>query len=546
MKNTKKLAALLLAAVMLCMLFTGCGSSSTDTGSGSDAATGSGGTATSTSAGGGELIIGCSSDIGSMYPFGSATSGVKTKRLFCYETLFWMDYDGNPQPLLAKSYESLGDGRYSIELFDYIYDSAGNHMTADDIIFTLERYIEDGQNLNNYSTLVNYEATGEYTLELTYDPENIGQFKTLVTNMHCVTEAAWNSTDDKMASYPIGTGGYVLDTASTIAGSTYVFTRRDDYWQTDEAYINDRNRQTLDKATVKIITDTSTLAIALQTGEIDYTADIAAADRGLFTNADGTAADGYVLINAPNNAFCHLLFNCGENSPMQDINLRRAVCYAIDAAACNVNVNGSFGSVCFAATNPNLLDADESMGNGSYFEYDPELAASLVEESSYNGETIVILVQPTAFVKNCAALVQQYLAQVGITVELDEPDMALYRTTRKDETGTLYDIELYGSAGTGNSYVYESLQELDQESYDSGMSQIHIPDDELYSLYQAASSMETNSPETVKAFLDYLEEQCYVYGMYYEPKFLFGSDVIKEGNAVIYCDAVFNSFIVER
>ncbi|MCD7934849.1 MAG: hypothetical protein LUF77_06000, partial [Oscillospiraceae bacterium] len=39
MKNTKKLAALLLAAVMLCMLFTGCGSSSTDTGSGSDAAT---------------------------------------------------------------------------------------------------------------------------------------------------------------------------------------------------------------------------------------------------------------------------------------------------------------------------------------------------------------------------------------------------------------------------------------------------------------------------------------------------------------------------
>ncbi|MCD8001334.1 MAG: hypothetical protein LUE95_01880, partial [Oscillospiraceae bacterium] len=140
----------------------------------------------------------------------------------------------------------------------------------------------------------------------------------------------------------------------------------------------------------------------------------------------------------------------------------------------------------------------------------------------------------------------QYLAQVGITVELDEPDMALYRTTRKDETGTLYDIELYGSAGTGNSYVYESLQELDQESYDSGMSQIHIPDDELYSLYQAASSMETNSPETVKAFLDYLEEQCYVYGMYYEPKFLFGSDVIKEGNAVIYCDAVFNSFIVER
>ncbi len=544
MKHMKKSIAFILAAVMLFGVLAGCGSSSSSSTSSSDSS--NSGSSSSSDANSNELIIGCSSDIGSMYPFGSATSGVKAKRLFCYETLFWKDYDGELEPLLAKSYEDLGDGKYSIELFDYIYDSEGNHMTASDIVFTLDKYIEDGQNLTNYSTLISYEATGDYTLELQYDPEDVGQFTTLVTNMHCVCQAAWESTDDDMASYPIGTGGYVLDTDNSIAGSTYVFTKRDDYWQTDEQYINDRNRQTLDKATVKIITDTSTLAIALQTGEIDYTSDIASADRGLFTNDDGTAATGYVELNAPNNAFCHLLFNCSDNSPCADINVRRAICYAIDAAACAANVCHGFGSVCNAPTNPNLLDSDESMGSDDYFNYDPDYAEELLADSSYNGETISILVQPTEFVKDCAVLVQQYLAQVGINCELQEYEMALYRTTRKDETGTLYDIELYGSAGTGDSYVYTSLQELDQDSYDCGMSQIHIPDDTLYSLFQDVASINTNSPETVKAFLDYVTDRCYVYGLYYESKYLFGSDVIKDANAVIYCDAVFNSFVVER
>jgi len=546
MKN--KTLSLVLAVLMALTLFAGCANDS-GTSSPNAAQSPSTGIESSDPAdadGPMELIVGCASDIGSMYPFGSATSGVKTKRVMVYETLFWLDYDGVLQPILGKSYESLGDGKYKIEIFDNIFDSEGNHMTAADIIFSLERYMEDGQNLASFATLNEYYTTGDYTLELVYSPETVGQFEAIITNVHCITEAAWNSSPDQMAAYPIGTGGYTLVSSETVAGSVYVFEKRDDYWQTDEQYICDYNKNTLSKLTCKIITDTSTLAVALETGEIDFAYDIASADLKLFTDSDGAAANGYIMLEGTNNAFTHLLFNCGAKSACQDLKLRQAICYAIDAAACAYSAYGVFGTVCDGAYNPGLSDADSSMGNSDYYTYNIEKAKELVAESSYNGETIKILVQPIKTVSDSAPLISQYLAEIGVKVELLEPDMALYRTTRTDETGEVYDIELYGAAGAGDVYVYSSLKELDSKNYGSGVSHIFAADDKLQELYEAASSVDTHSAKSVKALLDYINENCYVYGMYYSPKLFFGSDAISYATTAIYLDAVFTAFEINK
>ena len=530
----KKFLALLLALAMSSTLLAGC----TEGGDKEGKEDGDSGPQ--------ELVVGCQNDIGSMYPFGSATSGVKVKRVMCYETLFWRDYDGELQPILAKSYESLGDGKYSVELFDYIKDSEGNPMTAADIVFTMDKYIEDGQNLSTYATLKDYRATGDYTVEFTFEPETVGQFETLITNMHCITQAAWESTDDSMASYPIGTGGYVLNKELSVIGSVYVFDKRDDYWQTDEQYINDYNKMTLDRLTAKIYTDTSTLAIALETGEVDYAADIASEDQGIFMDADGNANDGYIMLEGTNNAFTHLLFNCGENSPCQDLYLRQAICYAIDEVACAYSAVGPTGVVCNTAINPGLSDADEDMGHDGYFAFDPDYAKELLKQSSYKGETIKMLVQPIKSVSACAPLIKQYCAEVGITIELIEPDMALYRTTRTDESGLEYDIELYGAAGAGDVYTYASLKELDSNNYSNGISHIFKEDAKLQELYDAVAGVDTHSRDAVVELLDYLEENCYMYGMYYAPKLFFGHDYITYAKTVIFLDGVYTAFELDK
>ena len=117
----KKYLALLLALAMSFTLLAGCGSETNDnsqnTNSGTSNVSDNGNSGT-TSSGKNELTIGVSSDIGSMYPFGSAVSSVKAKRLLAYEMLFWQDEDRNLIPSIGKSVESKGNGVYEVEIFD--------------------------------------------------------------------------------------------------------------------------------------------------------------------------------------------------------------------------------------------------------------------------------------------------------------------------------------------------------------------------------------------------------------------------------------------
>lgn len=541
----KKYLALLLALAMSFTLLAGCGSETNDNFQNTNSGTsnvsdnGNGGT---TSSGKNELTIGVSSDIGSMYPFGSAVSSVKAKRLLAYEMLFWQDEDRNLIPSIGKSVESKGNGVYEVEIFDYITDSEGNHLTAEDVIFSLELYMASGSNAATYATLSDYRATGDYTVQFTFEPESIGQYKVLLSNLYCISKAAWENSPDEMATYPVGTGGYTLNTAESVQGATYVFEKRDDYWQTDEAYINDYNSHNFDKVTVRVITDTSTMAIALQKGEIDYSGDISANDMHLFTDENGDALEGYSKISGVNNSFTHLIFNCGPNSPCSDINVRRAICYAIDAAACCYNAYGVFGEVCNTATNPNLGDSGLEFGHDNYFPYDVDYAKQLLEQSSYQGETIQMLVQPVAVVSSSAPLIQAYCAAIGINIELLEYDMAQYRAITGDESGLQYDIELYGSAGGSDDYVFRSIMELDTKNYSNGETMLHIEDAKLQELYDDVASVERNSPEAVQAYLDYLEENCYVYGLYYSDYTYIARSDLTNLRATIYLGTLFTGF----
>ena len=541
----KKYLALLLALAMSFTLLAGCGSETNDNSQNTNSGTsnvsdnGNGGT---TSSGKNELTIGVSSDIGSMYPFGSAVSSVKAKRLLAYEMLFWQDEDRNLIPSIGKSVESKGNGVYEVEIFDYITDSEGNHLTAEDVIFSLELYMASGSNAATYATLSDYRATGDYTVQFTFEPESIGQYKVLLSNLYCISKAAWENSPDEMATYPVGTGGYTLNTAESVQGATYVFEKRDDYWQTDEAYINGYNSHNFDKVTVRVITDTSTMAIALQKGEIDYSGDISANDMHLFTDENGDALEGYSKISGVNNSFTHLIFNCGPNSPCSDINVRRAICYAIDAAACCYNAYGVFGEVCNTATNPNLGDSGLEFGHDNYFPYDVDYAKQLLEQSSYQGETIQMLVQPVAVVSSSAPLIQAYCAAIGINIELLEYDMAQYRAITGDESGLQYDIELYGSAGGSDDYVFRSIMELDTKNYSNGETMLHIEDAKLQELYDDVASVERNSPEAVQAYLDYLEENCYVYGLYYSDYTYIARSDLTNLRATIYLGTLFTGF----
>lgn len=526
----KKILALILVLALSLTLLAGCGGNNGGNADPTPAASQAGSNPSGdsdktddTPAGPKEMVIGSINDVGSMYPGGAMTTGRKTMRNLVYEPLFWQDAEaGKLQPVIGKSYKSLGNGKYSIEIFDNVYDSEGNHLTADDVLFSIQFHIDDGENPSNYETITELKKTGDFSFEVTFDPEVKGQFEAFVSYTLCITEAAWTASPDGMTEYPVGTGGYVLNKDETILGSTYVFEKRDDYWQTDAQYITARNANNIDKFTVRVITDTATMAVELQTGGIDFTTDIATIDRANFVGADGNALDGYTMVYGTNNAFAHLSFNCGPASLCSDINLRKAISYAIDAAACAYTVHGVNGAACYAATNPGLGDTDESMGDGDYYNYSVDKAKAALAQSSYNGETLKLLVQPNATIKPAAALIQQYCNEINVKIEVLSYDMAQYRKLENDKSGTGFDIKINGLTAI-DDYVFRSLEEIDNRTQ-SGKNKLFIADAEMQKLYEAAAAAETNNYESVKALLDYIEEQCYIYGLYYGPKVFLGKE----------------------
>ncbi len=507
MKRSKRLLACLCAAVMTVSMLSAF-------------------TAAAEEAGETSLVCCVTSDPGSLYPYGVATGGKQFIRNSIYEPLFWPDENNELHPILAKSYESLGDGVYEIELFDYIYDSEGNHMTASDVVFSIDMYIEDGKNAENVKHLDTYEAVDDYTLRVTFTEEIVDDFKKFAANVYMLTEAAWNNSPDEMTTTPVGTGLYVLDEA--ISSSEYTVVARDDYWQTDEEYLCNKNTAVVDKMTCKIITDNSTIAVALESGDIQFTQNIINADRVNFMNDDGTVKDGYVMEDVKHQGFLRMYFNCGEGNPCNDIYLRQAICTAIDNAACAYSLHGDMATACNFLGRPEILDcslaAEEA---GAYYDYDPDAAADLLAQSSYNGETIRILLVNNENGTNTGTLVQAYLNAIGIDVELLAYDDAGYNTAWYDETGSEWDIAING-LNSAEYYWVNIVTELDKNNYSSGKNVCQLDDDTLQDLFETSANPETNSPETTKELLDYVTENCYVYGLYYYDLYYFGTDDIEE------------------
>lgn len=492
-----------------------------------------------------ELTIAIASDIGSFYPGGAGQAPVKVKRVMLYETLFFKDENGEFHPLLAKSYTKTGDATYQIELFDYIYDSEGNHMTAQDVVFSVDGYKIDGQNSSTWATISDYKAISEFVFEITFEPEVTGQLSDFLTRVPIITEAAWNSSPDEMATNPIGTAGYDLNEKDSVPGSVYIFERRDDYWQTDEQYICARNMNNLEKLTVKVIPDTSTMAIELETGKIDFATEISSNDWKLFLDDSGATKDGFISMAGQNNAFVHMTFNCGENSPCSDIKLRQAIAYCIDAGAIAYSIYGAMGQVCNAPTNPNLSDSGLEFGDDDYWAKNIELAQQLVKESSYTGEPIQMLVLPKVTISPAVPLIQAYCAAVGITIEPIEYDMAQFRKVRTEATGTVYDIELLGATSADDT-VYVSVKELDNRAYSNGLGRHFVVDDKLQELYENSGNAATTSPEVIQQLLNHIDENLYIYGMYYCPNLFFGSSKIIGGTCIAFDDAIYPSFIVNN
>ncbi|MDE7331625.1 MAG: ABC transporter substrate-binding protein [Lachnospiraceae bacterium] len=518
----KKVLALLLCAAMTASVLTGCGgkadnagstaggeSGTTQEASGTEQAEPAGESAVqetaqvepSTTLSDKEVNIGYGTVIDSLTPFRANVANDSPYFVQLYETLGVLDGNREMQPYAAKSWETSDDGfTYTIEIWDTISDSAGNKITAADIVWFIEE--SKARALKPiFAKVDSVTQTGDYTLELKLTDNKFGTIDTILMDVFVVSKAAFEASSDEFGSSVVSTSPYVC--TEFTASASISFERRDDYWQ-DIENLPECVRPLQKKVNYKLITEASQLGIALETGEIDMAINIATETGSQFVDNDN-----FVVDLSDGRSGWQVFFSGADTSPAaNDVKLRQAICYGIDAQGLIAGLCSGYATQMWDVCSPFTVGFNENWKNESYYDYDLEKAKALLAESDYNGETLTILSSSSATASRLAQLLQNYLVAMDIKCEVNSVDMALYTSIRLD--GTQYDmvINTVGEYSLADNWSIR----FDPAAYATGDATSRH-DYDLAELIYKTWTLDGFTEENINEVHEYLKESAIAYGL---------------------------------
>ena len=354
-----------------------------------------------------DIVVAVDADVDTLHPTDFSTTvelGVLNQ---IYDTLLYYSPDGtkDPEPRIAESYEVSDDGLdYTFHLRDDVTFHDGTPVTADDVVFSIELYKASEYQGSQISMLSSVEATDEHTvvchLDAPYSP-----FLQGICSPMIASKAYYESSEDDFVNNPIGTGPYKF--VSRAKGSNIKLEANEDYY---------RGAPEIKEVTFEVIPDSSTKAIALQTGEVNF------AEIDSATKPQLEANPAITIAEVPTSAFSYIAMNT-EKEPFNDVKVRQALNYAID--------RDNLVAVCYdgeAEVNSNIC-AKERFGYSDdqfQYTYDPEKAKELLAEAGIEtpydlGEILV-----AEKYSNLATVIQNDLKAVGLDVTISVKEFNSY------------------------------------------------------------------------------------------------------------------------
>jgi peptide/nickel transport system substrate-binding protein len=323
-----------------------------------------------------------------------------------FDTLLQKNAAGEIEPWLATEWEYNDDNTVlTLTLRDDVEFTDGTPLDADAVVASLERF-RDGT-APQAATLAGKEfaavdATTVTITQPTPDPSLVN----LLSIAPGLIQAPSTFDDPDSATEPVGSGPYILDTAATVTGTTYVYTANPDYWNPDAVKY--------DNLTINVIEDPTATLNALKAGE---------ANGAKIVNNDTIPeieASGWTIESNELDFQGLLLFDrAGTMAPeLADVRVRQAINMAFDREALLDALQAGYGTVTEQVFPETSVGYDEALD--STYGYDPEAAKELLAEAGYpDGFTLDMMSTP-AF-QTTFDLVAQQLADIGITVNYTDP-----------------------------------------------------------------------------------------------------------------------------
>lgn len=422
----------------------------TDTGTPTGAATG---TATGTATESGRKVqqsatIGIPRNVSEDW---QAVYGVTPYWARILEPLTWATHDFKAAPWLAKDWKRTGNKTWEFYLRENVTFHNGDPLTADAVVFSLKKFLTEpsfAKLIQDFAQLKpeGVKKTDTRTVELnTTSPMPIMPER--LTHLFFVIQHPESSKEQKWGNV-IGTGPYELQDIKPDDRMTV--TAYDDYWG-DPAK--------MEELTYRFIEDTNTRALALSGGQIDVGMNLSPSQFETLDRAEGTKA---TTQTEPETATLH--FN-NTNPPVDDVKLRKGLNYAVSQADIIEGALNGIGKPARGLVPPFMwFSAHDSLPT-----YGPNKskAKQLVEESSYDGETLKLVGNAKSTVVDNPDLIAQIFREqakaVGVDVGINMVSSSAY--SEAENTGGGYHIFLSGeftahASGTDLFETYDTRYDL--------------------------------------------------------------------------------------
>jgi len=453
-----------------------------------------------------KVTVALSSDPSDLGPTGWGDNSAQYVQPNIYDNLF--DFRDNEYvPIIAKGYEEVDDLHWNVEIYDYVQDSAGNPITADDIIFSYQLLLDSGK-AAKFDSFESIDKVDDYTVQFTWTKtiDSVGELEWVWCRCFIVSEAAYEAAGGTMSSSPVGTGAYTV--TEYVPGAKIVLDANDNYWQTDELR-DEQHMANVQTIEYDIITEASQHVIALSTDTVQYSEYVPNENLADFEEG-GKYAEGHTVYETMGSAL-QVLFPNVSKGATADENFRKAIFYAIDnesiaTAIGTVDAAKAFGTPFFS----DYYEAWESAEGNYIAEYNLEKAQEYLAQSSYNGETLSLLCPADDVSKKDAQMVQILLLQIGINVEINAEEGNLVDTDMRDPEKWDLLIKDIG----GGSQIGEYNRPMNYEEFGTDLNLAMVHDETLQELLLTAATVEGHTEENMTALHQYVLDNAYYYALH--------------------------------
>lgn len=370
---------------------------------------------------GGSVVVAVSSDPGGLNPAVTTQAGVHLVCGSIFSGLVAHDFQLNPVPDLAESWDVSPDARvYTFRLAPGALFHDGVPVTSEDVRFTFEEM------LLKFHSRARASVGDNLRRVLTPDPHTVvfeferpyAAFLQLadVTNAPVMPKHLYKGTDPLTNPHntrPVGSGPFKFQ--EWLKGDHLTLTRNDKYFKAGKPY--------LDRVVYRVMPSASAAAIAFEKGEVDYFLNPTPLDVARLKGSPGVVVtdkgrEGYATVET-------LIPNL-TRTPLSDPRVRRAMAHAIDKDFMVDKVLFGMGA---PATGPiSRLLAWAYNPNVETYAKDIALANRLLDEAGQarNADGLrfhLKFVHASTYAK-VAEAVRDQLREVGIAVDLQQMEFS--------------------------------------------------------------------------------------------------------------------------